>query len=114
MLRSRVAAHARRGRSYEWSPGLDFTFMTELQINSSDLGRRLQALRKLTGKTQMEVAASLGISRPSLAAIEAGQRRLDSRLLIELARAYGARVSELVREPSPRVSLRAQFRLPAD
>nr|AQQ74593.1 hypothetical protein [uncultured bacterium] len=83
-------------------------------ISPVDLGRRLQELRRLTGKTQMDVAESLGVSRPSVAAIEAGQRRIDARLLSEIARAYGARLSDLVREPSPRVSLQAQFRLPAD
>ena len=84
------------------------------RINANELGRRLQALRKLTGKTQMEIAESLGMSRPSVAAIEAGQRRIDSRFLMELARAYGVRLSELVRVQAPTVSLQAQFRLPAD
>jgi len=84
------------------------------EIKPIELGKRLQTLRKLNGHTQMEVAGKLGISRPSVAAIEAGQRRIDSRFLLDLARAYGARLSELVREPGPRTSLQAQFRLPAD
>src|SRR6266571_9139655 len=84
------------------------------RIDPVDLGHRLQALRKLNGQTQMDVAESLGVSRPSVAAIEAGQRRIDSRFLVDLARAYGARLSELVREKPRRVSLEAQFRLPAD
>jgi Zn-dependent peptidase ImmA (M78 family)/DNA-binding XRE family transcriptional regulator len=95
---------------------MDGGFMTEEEykgVSPTDLGKRLQTLRRLRNRTQMDIAKSLGLSRPSVAAIEAGQRRVDSQLLVELARAYGARLSELVREPSPPATLQAQFRLPA-
>ena len=82
--------------------------------NAFELGRKLQSLRRLHGLTQMDVAKSLGISRPSVSAIESGQRRLDSRLIHSLARAYRARIADLVREAAPTVDLQAQFRLPAD
>lgn len=83
-------------------------------VEPIELGRRLQTLRKLRGRTQSDVAAVLGVSRPTVAAIEAGQRRIDSPLLLSLAKAYDTRLSELVREAAPAVSLHAQFRLPAD
>ena len=84
------------------------------EIDVRDLGRRLQEFRKRSNKTQQDVALTLGTSRPTIAAIEAGQRRVDSKLVIELARAYGVRVSDLVRQHVADVGLQVQFRLPAD
>lgn len=86
----------------------------EARFDQAELGRRLQTLRKLHRRTQADIAEVLGVSRPTVAAIEAGQRRVDSALLVNLAKAYGSRISELVREPMPPISLQAQFRLPAD
>ena len=87
---------------------------TDIAIDSAELGRRLQASRKVTGRRQQEVADALGVSRPTLAAIEAGQRRLDARMLVSLARAYGIPLSDLVKESPPAVALQAQFRLNGD
>ncbi len=88
--------------------------MTQGEVDPVEVGRRLQTFRKLKGRTQSDIADVLGVSRPTVTAIEAGQRRIDSPLLVSLAKAYEARLSDLVREPSPAVELHAQFRLPAD
>lgn len=90
--------------------------MTNAQrsINPFELGKRLQALRKLSGRTQLQIAESLGLSRPSVAAVESGQRRVDSRLLAGLARAYEVPISALVRDSGPPATLSSQFRLPPD
>lgn len=87
---------------------------TQSTFDAVEVGKRLQTQRKLAGETQAAVAERLGVSRPSVVALEAGQRRLAPRLLSDLAQAYGMRLSDLVRAPCPRVTLRAQFRLPAD
>jgi Zn-dependent peptidase ImmA (M78 family)/transcriptional regulator with XRE-family HTH domain len=84
-----------------------------VRIDPIELGRRLQTIRKLSGRTQSDVAVVLGVSRPTVASIEAGQRRVDTPLLLSLVKAYDTRLSELVREAAPAVSLHAQFRLPA-
>lgn len=76
------------------------------------LGTRLQEHRRLRSLTQQDVAARLGVSRPTVAAIEAGHRRLTPALIVELASAYDIAVSELVREAAPGPSLSAQFRVP--
>lgn len=83
-------------------------------INPIELGQRLRSLRVRNRLTQMDIARTLGVSRPSVAAIEAGQRRIDARLIASLARAYQTSVSELVRDPGPQATLQAQFRLPPE
>jgi Zn-dependent peptidase ImmA (M78 family)/DNA-binding XRE family transcriptional regulator len=78
-----------------------------------DIGRRLQERRRTRGNTQQQVADRLGVSRPTVAAIEAGQRRFTPEFIVRLAEAYGVSVSNLVRSPAPPiVELAAQFRLP--
>jgi transcriptional regulator with XRE-family HTH domain len=86
----------------------------DARVQPVELGRRLQTFRRLSGRTQMDIAEALGLSRPSIAAIEAGQRRLSGKLLLELAKAYGVQLSDLVREAPVMASLQAQFRLPSD
>lgn len=87
-------------------------------IDPRELGRRLQDHRKARRKTQEDVASRLELSRPGVAAIEAGQRRLTPDFLVRLAGAYEIPVSHLVRSGPPPARLVAQFRLageePAD
>jgi len=83
-----------------------------VDVKPESLGARLQEHRRLRSLTQNEVAKRLGVSRPTIAAIEAGHRRLTAPLIVDLAAAYDIPVSELVREPAPSPSLSAQFRVP--
>ncbi len=83
-------------------------------LDSHEVGRRLQEWRRIGRNTQDEVAKRLGTSRSNVAAIEAGQRRLTAEQIVNLAKAYGLGVNNLVRQGPPPAKLSAQFRLPAD
>lgn len=83
-------------------------------IDPRELGRRLQDHRKARRRTQEDIAGRLELSRPGIAAIEAGQRRLSPDLLVRLADAYEIPVSQLVRSGPPPARLVAQFRLPGE
>jgi Zn-dependent peptidase ImmA (M78 family)/transcriptional regulator with XRE-family HTH domain len=83
-------------------------------IDPRELGRRLQDHRKARRRTQEDVAEKLDLSRPAVAAIESGQRRLTPDLLVRLADAYEVPVSQLVRSGPPPARLVAQFRLPGE
>lgn len=83
-------------------------------LDPRELGRRLQDHRKARRSTQEAIAGKLGLSRPGVAAIEAGQRRLTPDFLVRLADAYEIPVSQLVRSGPPPARLVAQFRLPGE
>jgi Zn-dependent peptidase ImmA (M78 family)/DNA-binding XRE family transcriptional regulator len=83
-------------------------------IEPMELGRRLQDHRRARRETQSDVARRLGMSRPAVAAIEAGHRRLGPDLLVRLADGYEMPVSALVRQGPPPARLAAQFRLPGE
>lgn len=83
-------------------------------IDPRELGRRLQDHRKGQRRTQEDVAEKLELSRPAVAAIEAGQRRLTPDFLTRLSDAYRIPVSQLVRSGPPPARLVAQFRLPSE
>lgn len=83
-------------------------------IDPRELGRRLQDHRKARRETQVDIAGRLEISRPGIAAIEAGQRRFTPDFIVRLSEAYEIPVSQLVRVGPPPASLVAQFRLPGE
>ena len=83
-------------------------------LDPRELGRRLQDHRKAHRRTQEDIAGKLELSRPGVAAIEAGQRRLTPDFLVRLADAYEIPVSQLVRSGPPAARLVAQFRLPGE
>ncbi len=60
------------------------------------LGQRLKQAREAAGYSQQEAAELLDLSRPTIADIEAGRRRVDSLLLRELAGLYGVQPWELL------------------
>jgi Zn-dependent peptidase ImmA (M78 family)/DNA-binding XRE family transcriptional regulator len=63
------------------------------------LGQRLKQAREAAGYTQEEVAKLLGLSRPTVADIEGGRRRVDSLLLRDLAALFGVKPWELLGPP---------------
>ena len=67
------------------------------QADPRILGQRLTAARKARGATQEEAATHLGCSRPTLIAIEKGDRRVKPGEILKLAAFYGRSVHELVR-----------------
>lgn len=81
-------------------------------IDMRRLGRELQHARKRQGLTQEQAAAEIGVSRPTMVAIEKGERRIRAGELIKLARAYGRTVNDFVR-PRPEIEpFEVQFRGP--
>jgi XRE family transcriptional regulator, fatty acid utilization regulator len=63
------------------------------QTQQDQIARRIRALREARGLTQAELARTLGFNdRQTLAAIEAGERRVSPRELVEVAEALEADV----------------------
>lgn len=65
-------------------------------IDPKLLGQRLQESRKARGLTQQDVANELGVARTTVTALEKGERRIQPKDIIELAKLYGREVSDLV------------------
>ncbi|MCO6438139.1 MAG: ImmA/IrrE family metallo-endopeptidase [Phycisphaerae bacterium] len=74
------------------------------------LGKRLLLARKRRGLTQDAVAQELGLSRPTIIAVEKGQRVPTSEELVKLAKLYGRSVHEFVRPDMPAVELQPHLR----
>jgi Zn-dependent peptidase ImmA (M78 family)/DNA-binding XRE family transcriptional regulator len=85
--------------------------MTVTSTPPTGIGERLKEARKGRGMSQEEVARELGMSRPTLIAIEQGRRAPQPEELVTFARLYGRQVHELVRDSPPVVGLAAQFRV---
>lgn len=79
-------------------------------IDPRILGRRLQAARKEAEVTQDEAATKLGLSRPTFAAIEKGDRLPKESELASLAILYNQSLHNLLRPNEPNASLEVQFR----
>src|ERR1041384_1106051 len=74
------------------------------------LATRIRSARETVRLTQAQVAAELGVSRPTLISMEKGTRGVSSAELIKLAELYGQDVATLLRPSSPPASIRARFR----
>ncbi|MBK8702597.1 MAG: helix-turn-helix transcriptional regulator [Saprospiraceae bacterium] len=59
--------------------------MPNSEPSQQQIGRRIMQLRKAKGLSQEELAKSIGMSRPSLAQIELGNRGIDVLELRKLA-----------------------------
>ena len=66
--------------------------------DSPSLPSRLRDARTLSGLTQKQAAAILGVHRPTISEIEAGRRRVSADELQRLARAYDVSTSWLLGE----------------
>lgn len=69
-------------------------------------GDKLVRLRKQRGMSQEELAAKLGVSRQAVSKWERGEASPDTYNLIQLARAYGMTLDELVGEDGERSGFR--------
>lgn len=67
-----------------------------MAITQTDLGQRLRAARDACRLTQEDVAQHLGLSRPAIVQIEAGNRSVSSLELAKLARLFGRDIGELI------------------
>ena len=84
------------------------------QADPRILGQRLTAARKARGATQEEAATHLGCSRPTLIAIEKGDRRVKPGEILKLAAFYGRSVHELVRPGAETVAFEPHLRAVVD
>ncbi len=79
------------------------------------IAERLREARKLAGLSQGHVAKMIGLHRPSISEIEAGNRRVSAEELASLARIYDVSVAwllgetpELIDAEDPRLELAAR------
>jgi transcriptional regulator with XRE-family HTH domain len=77
-----------------------------------EVGRRLRRARTNAGLTQLQVAERVGLSRASIANIEAGRQQFPLHVLILLADALNVSGHELL--PNQRVFVNDPSRLEAD
>jgi len=69
-----------------------------MPLTQESLGRRLQDARKSVALTQQEAAEQLGLSRESIAQIEAGSRSVTSLEIVRIVRLYGRSLSSILLE----------------
>jgi len=73
------------------------------------VGARLREARLSVGLTQADVADALGLSRPTLAAVEKGTRKITGLELRRLARLYQRDVAWLLGEEAAGVAARSEL-----
>ncbi|MDR2086101.1 MAG: DUF4065 domain-containing protein [Dysgonamonadaceae bacterium] len=70
----------------------------DANISQKQIGQRLTALRKMKGFSQKDLAKNIGISRPSLAQIELGNRNIDVLELHKLSLVLNFSLDEFLSE----------------
>lgn len=85
--------------------------MTKVQeIGPIELGKRLRISRDAARITQAEAAEAINVSRPTIAAIEKGERRLRVVELQKLAKLYSVSANSLLRREAVHSDLVPRFR----
>jgi Zn-dependent peptidase ImmA (M78 family)/transcriptional regulator with XRE-family HTH domain len=69
-----------------------------MAVSPQEMGRRLRAARESCGLTQEDVARRLGVSRPTVAQIELGNRAVTTIELDKLAYLFGRDIQEFLAE----------------
>lgn len=86
-----------------------------MAITHQELGRRLRVAREANRLTQEDVAGHLGVSRPTVGQIEAGNRTVSSLELDRLAYLFGRDIREFIAESfQEEDALSAVFRSQSD
>jgi Zn-dependent peptidase ImmA (M78 family)/DNA-binding XRE family transcriptional regulator len=80
------------------------------RIDAKALGERLRLARTRAGLTQEDAAASLGMARTTLVAVEKGQRRIRSEELLSAANLYNTTASSLLRPGAVHIDVTPRFR----
>ena len=80
------------------------------RFSPAEVGERLRMAREAAKLTQAAAAASSGMARTTLVAIEQGQRKLRMDELMRLSRLYGSSVNALFREELVHIDLTPKFR----
>jgi len=78
---------------------VDSVLLLEFSAVRRRVGERVRALRAGRGLTQLRLAQRSGISRPSIANVEAGRQNVSLRQLCALAAALGVGVEDILAEP---------------
>jgi transcriptional regulator with XRE-family HTH domain len=76
----------------------------KLKLSQKQIGQRIMELRKSKGLSQEDLAKSIGMSRPSLAQIELGNRSVDVFELFQLSHVLGFSMDEFL-SPDLRISV---------
>lgn len=79
-------------------------------MNRQELAARLREVRLSVGLTQAEVASELSVSRPTLVAIEHGNRRVSRDELGLLAGCFGMSMNQLLATDAVHLNLSSRFR----
>ncbi len=82
------------------------------ELNPGIIGPNVAAARRRKGLNQTELAGRIGVSRPTLVAIEIGQRAPTANVLACLADALGTQVRDLVTLPAADEAAIVRFRNP--
>lgn len=69
-----------------------------MSLTHDELAERLREAREACGLTQEAVASQLGVSRPTIAQIEAGNRKVTGLELVHLARLYGRAITDFLND----------------
>src|SRR5258705_13333677 len=80
------------------------------ELTASEIGERLRIGRVAAKKTQDDAAAVLRVSRPTIVAIEKGQRKVKTDELERLAPLYSMSLNRLLARDSIHVDLQGRFR----
>ena len=77
------------------------------------IGQRIKELRVKTGISQQKLADTLGVSRPTITQIEAGERKVSSDELIKLSEIFDCTLEHLLGlKGEPEVILHEQKKAP--
>ena len=79
-------------------------------MTSTEIGSRSRKARLAVGLTQASAATQIGVSRPTLIAIEKGTRQVKPGELDSLAASYSTSVNRIMAEDAVHVDLQARFR----
>lgn len=75
---------------------MDFNPVETMYFDPVETGKRIKAIRKVKGMTQMEFAEKLNISRSYMSKIEKGTKAVSIDLLVEIAVYCGSSLDYLV------------------
>jgi transcriptional regulator with XRE-family HTH domain len=70
---------------------------SEIELIYQQLGLRIRSVREAIGLSQDELAKRIGLSRPSMVNVEAGNQRLMLHSIESIAKALGTTVRHLLK-----------------